>query len=79
MKARQYVAGQITCPECGWKDVLVMNTERATRRRRCLWCRSRLVQMPVMFVVDAGTVLEKGVTRDQQRDARALAARKAMN
>lgn len=75
-----YIAGQITCSECGYVELLIKRVDRPWARvRRCHECDSRSTNTPVWWPVEDPRALAAAMSADFHRDAPAFIAKRRMH
>lgn len=80
MNPSPFIAGQITCRECGHVELLIRRTSGPWARvRRCHECDSRFTSVPVWWPVEDKKAISAAMSAEHHREAIALTARKAMH
>jgi len=74
----RYVAGQVTCLECGYTDLLIKKPADVPLRRRCFACHSTLTVIPMWWPVEDVSAIGRAAMRELHRDANHARARRFM-
>lgn len=79
----RYVAGQITCRECGYIELLIKSEARPWARvRRCAECGSKRTSVPVWWPVEDKRAIAAAMSADFKREVQSFGeaiVRKAMH
>jgi hypothetical protein len=78
--ADRYIAGQITCHECGHVELLIKSVARPwAKSRRCFECDSKRTSVPVWWPVEDVSAISAAISTEAKREAARMQRRREMN